>query len=912
MQIAHVTLLGLLAGAVPALAAGPEATSVLRVEAPRDAIAVYLDGAYIPSATQEISVAPGEHELAAISAEGIVFRRKLSVAPGDAVSTDLSLSREELLRAGEERVTARVDLGRPIDGAAIAGELLVVRSGGSLSAFDVRSLRPKWGPVSLEVAGDPLVLGQRLFAVQRFSNSSENGSWTELFVSELDLSSGGVLKNIAKVKADAFSVVQNGQTAVFLFRGAGFWHFDPTEARLKTLGREAGLPGDLSTVDWTFLNGHLLVRQSEDKLLAVNVREPTQHKLLTLDHSTSAFGPCGALLALQMGDAVVGLTIPEGRPQWQFPTSQPSAIGLECSGSSLLLWDTAGSLELIDLATGEAETVAALEAVRQGLRALWPLGKGHFVLRRGAEVSLYDSPFANERWLVETAGGEALVAASNQHLVVAGRSGSLVTLAVGQRRRLLGWVEELAPDGRSFVATPLPASDCMEVAFLPASTFLDGAVDAAANPQTVCPEQRGEGEKPRRWSLSAAESFRPAPGDLLVAASRVDLELDPPNTLVWMDGAFEGTPKRIWGLSLGPHELYLQHPDRASKTVPLRVEAAGDHFVKETLSPRFEAALAVRTEPQGATVILNEGKAGRTPQNFYELIAESTASVVLRKFGYSTLKRTQSLKSGGNTIDERLEQAPLLGTLMLGVAEGRAPVLGWSNATIGNGGVSGSPLRDGSDGARFKAAMLLHARFGRVEPFVSATAESKRDQLGEAQFGFRLYGWRPISQWSWSIGLSYLFRQGAASRDPSSDSSSGQRTPKPLSEWEHPIPDVKLSNGVTDFFGLHLRLRPRATVFIEAAGGPLRGARLQGRALRREDSELVEDPDRFYRFKAKNGHFFDLSAEVALGSRSFWGMTTGAAFRVQYRLEEVDFGIVRDRTSTLFLGLGIMAFWPGG
>jgi hypothetical protein len=153
-------------------------------------------------------------------------------------------------------------------------------------------------------------------------------------------------------------------------------------------------------------------------------------------------------------------------------------------------------------------------------------------------------------------------------------------------------------------------------------------------------------QAPGRWPLLLLLGLLPAAGltaagvyvrtSRPLAAVRLRVETDPPGCGVRLDGSFVGvSPLCVEEVAPGDHFVEAHHDGYQTRTVRTGVTAGPEQEVRVELPPLSLGRLEVRSDPPGATVVLDGEDRGNTPLTLTD-VHPGEHRVLLRRARYET------------------------------------------------------------------------------------------------------------------------------------------------------------------------------------------------------------------------------------------------------------------------------------
>jgi eukaryotic-like serine/threonine-protein kinase len=166
------------------------------------------------------------------------------------------------------------------------------------------------------------------------------------------------------------------------------------------------------------------------------------------------------------------------------------------------------------------------------------------------------------------------------------------------------------------------------------------------------------------------DASTPVPLPTVPKTARLSLHVLPADAALTIDGK-RATPGVV-ELPAGAHRIAARAPGRQDAARTVTLTAGGAEDVTLTLPPQ-PVRLTVRSDPEGADVLLGERTLGTTPLEL-AVALESGARLKLRKRDFVTLERVVSVADGAATVEGHLVPVPR-GELTLGA-------LPWAHVTI--------------------------------------------------------------------------------------------------------------------------------------------------------------------------------------------------------------------------------------
>ncbi|MBI3924754.1 MAG: serine/threonine protein kinase [Armatimonadetes bacterium] len=207
----------------------------------------------------------------------------------------------------------------------------------------------------------------------------------------------------------------------------------------------------------------------------------------------------------------------------------------------------------------------------------------------------------------------------------------------------------------------------------PVAVWVDGSMLAEARngerlnvdsgKRTV--ELRKEGYSQRSESLEIPEGGEAALTAELTSATRGYLQVssEPSGAQVALDGQPQGlSPVRLKELEPGEHVVTLSKPGFETHQEKVQVVAAKEAPVNAKLKPSV-GALRIRSQPGGATVLLDGEKKGTTPLEL-QALEPGAHKLTLVRTGYLQYREDAAVEAG-RTAEIQVSLKPAVGTLVI-------------------------------------------------------------------------------------------------------------------------------------------------------------------------------------------------------------------------------------------------------
>jgi len=791
----------------------------------------------------------------------------------------LTLTLASLPAAGQDaEIDRRIASAQGWDVVEMAAfpEVLVVRQGAAVYGLDPYSLQQLWVFQGTELVNGPILLGERLFVIDREIRESSSGYGTSRTtyhnVIELDPATGRLRWQKESASSSA-RVLSACERVVFLLDK--FILSVSGEARPVRVALVKHLGPDLARAvspERIWLAGDHLVAWVPDLRLAATLPldERARPWRRPFSEGVMDVAGCGDVqVVTTAGDTLLGVDARTAKTIWQL--TRP--------------WE---DRPILRFQPGDFVPMPAkqrLEAYR-----FVPLGIGS------------DAP----KWRLELVEAEDVPA--HRLTWIDPKDGSILPFPL----------EDALTDARGFLQDGHERAVLFMGSRLTVHSFASGArewtYDAGEPIRLTAPAESYVALVTESGRLDVLGQSRPrSPEEQpLPDAGGIDLSTDPEDAAVWLDASFLGRGgRRIGDLSPGTHRLRLVHPDRKRLETVAEVAPGRITPLVLTMESGDQGTVLIDSDPAGAIVSIDGEKAGKTPFTDYKYPAGQSLQVTVERMGYWDVRQILSVGEEGATLSASLELAPpLLSVFGIVGRAGTGPIRGWRETDIREGQVAGRPYRPADGDTFLKGTYSLEIGPPRWRFFGRGNFSSHEDIFSEFQGGVWLSLKKGLRV---EAGISYLAMEGGLESSPPSRRGEGfEGTPDrdaPLEEWEHPVPGVFVRNDAPRYWLGQIRLRPRAGLLVELGAGRPQNARLNGTALVEDASgHLVRDPARFYDFRARGGEILDARLHLALGTFRIWKLAPSTAVEIHYRFRRTDFGAVEEKTSELTLGFGVLLF----
>ena len=631
-----------------------------------------------------------------MSAKNTIVRRQVHINADETTVMSTQSTVLDLEAVARNQTISTRTLESPIEHLQVAGPTaVIVDVAGRLSVLTYPGLGLLWsyGNSDVKVVGPPIVVKDKLVALlQSPLLRNYQVARMSLLTGEVEWRSSIYTQWRGTFAAEGRGVVRLGNT-MFVIEEPGLPREVMFQPDAKTLKNDASTLMAIGSVA-------MIIHET-----GVDAVDLTTGRFLwnrPVEPGNAIMFACGEKLVLHASDReIVAVESRTGLVTWQADTeAEQSPTSLFCSrGEVVSISPPAVDRIPADAGTQVSPTLP-FNLRRADVVSVREAKDGQIIVRLKQErTALLDSNTGEPIWMTPVLD-RALVAAGDLAVLVAHGS-QLQSIAGRSAGRIAAWVTSADESAMTGSAQCLARASCEAKdysAYDWSELIADGSTPLGTRRRAnVRATYVGLEMEWKLKSEGAAGDVKP--GQLLLADGTLDVQGIDRGTGVWVDNEFEGFgPRRLTGLTMGPHEVSLA-PARGRlevRVVEVNPDSPAVH-IDETWREQ-ESGLTVISYPPGASVEIDGIKRGATPVTVFGLSADQEVDLRLSKLGHTRVAKRLRLQQGIQTFEAHLPYVYPSVRFGIGLHTASNRLLGWPAAAIGAGSVIGPPTLSSTSG----------------------------------------------------------------------------------------------------------------------------------------------------------------------------------------------------------------------